>query len=47
MKISRKRKQARLRIYGPSPEPVCPRCHTPGSHFVPPCLGEPGFFICP
>jgi len=25
---------------------VCPRCGKPGSHFVPPSLGEPGMFIC-
>lgn len=24
----------------------CFRCGKPGSHFVPPCLGDPGFYIC-
>jgi len=27
-------------------EPVCPQCGHPGSHFVPPSLGEPGFYYC-
>lgn len=25
---------------------ICPNCGRPGSHFAPPFLGEPGFFIC-
>lgn len=25
---------------------TCQNCGGEGSHFVPPCLGEPGFFIC-
>jgi hypothetical protein len=24
----------------------CPNCHQKGPHFVPPSLGEKGFFIC-
>jgi len=24
----------------------CPNCGKPGSHFVPPSLGDEGFFIC-
>lgn len=24
----------------------CPNCGEYGAHFVPPSLGEPGFFIC-
>ena len=25
----------------------CPNCKTnDGPHFVPPCVGEPGFFVC-
>ena len=24
----------------------CPNCGKFGSHFVPPCVGDPGFFIC-
>jgi len=24
----------------------CPNCGEPGPHFVPPSLGEPGFFLC-
>lgn len=25
---------------------LCPNCGKPGPHFVPPSLGEPGFYIC-
>lgn len=25
---------------------ICPCCGQPGSHFAPPSLGEPGFYIC-
>jgi hypothetical protein len=25
---------------------ICPNCLKPGSHFVPPMMGEHGFFIC-
>lgn len=25
---------------------TCPNCCGEGPHFVPPCLGDPGFFIC-
>ena len=25
---------------------LCPNCGEKGPHFVPPSLGEPGFFIC-
>ena len=24
----------------------CPRCGGEGPHFVPPCFGDPGFFVC-
>lgn len=24
----------------------CPQCGEPGPHFVPPSMGEPGFYIC-
>lgn len=27
-------------------ESICSCCKRPGSHFFPPSLGEPGFFIC-
>jgi hypothetical protein len=27
-------------------KPVCPNCGQHGSHFVPPFLGESGFFVC-
>lgn len=26
--------------------PVCPKCGERASHYCPPCLGDPGFFIC-
>ena len=25
---------------------VCTNCGKPGSHYAPPSLGEPGFYIC-
>jgi len=25
---------------------ICPNCGQPGPHFVPPSMGEQGFFIC-
>lgn len=29
------------------PRPLCPNgCGEPGSHFFPPSLGDPGFYIC-
>ena len=24
----------------------CPNCNQPGSHFVPPSMGEAGFYVC-
>jgi hypothetical protein len=27
-------------------EPTCRRCGEKGSHFVPPCFGDIGFYIC-
>lgn len=30
-------------IYGRS---ACPHCGQPGPHFVPPSMGERGFYIC-
>lgn len=27
-------------------EPTCSECGEKGSHFVPPCFGDIGFFIC-
>ena len=26
--------------------PICGQCRKRGRHYVPPSLGEPGFFIC-
>lgn len=31
---------------GINPEPICPECGKAGSHFVPPSMGEDGFFAC-
>lgn len=25
---------------------ACPNCGKKGPHFVPPCFGDPGFFVC-
>jgi len=25
---------------------TCPNCGQPGPHYVPPCLGDPGFYTC-
>lgn len=25
---------------------LCPNCQTPGHHFVPPSMGEEGFYVC-
>ena len=25
---------------------ICPNCGQPGPHYVPPALGDPGFFAC-
>lgn len=25
---------------------ICVNCGLEGAHFMPPCLGEPGFFVC-
>lgn len=37
----RRRKQVAFR-----PLPYCSNCGGRGSHFVPPSLGEPGFWLC-
>jgi hypothetical protein len=29
------------------PRPPCPECGEPGPHFVPPCFGQRGFYVCP
>lgn len=28
------------------PKPACPNCGQEGKHFIPPSLGEPGFYAC-
>ena len=42
-----KRSKKKKRIYpAEPPKEPCPNCDKIGRHFVPPCLGEEGFFIC-
>jgi hypothetical protein len=30
----------------PKPEDLCSNCGKPGPHFVPPCFGDEGFYMC-
>lgn len=51
MKISKQKKNARQREFRKSSaalklRPGCLKCGKPGSHFVPPSFGDPGFFSC-
>jgi len=49
MSAHKDRDEARLhaiQLYAIHGQPICPNCKTRGSHFAPPSLGEPGFFIC-
>jgi hypothetical protein len=44
-----KRKQKKIKrglaAYRKPPSP-CPNCGKPGSHFIPPCFGDPGMWAC-
>lgn len=44
-----KRKQKKLKraLAAPPPiQPICPNCGERGRHFMPPCFGEEGRYIC-
>lgn len=45
MKIKNKKKNERKQVL-PKKEPICPNCGKEGLHFIPPSLGEAGFFAC-
>lgn len=42
-----KRRAKAARNAARAPKPVCLNCGTRGLHFVPPSLGEKGFYACP
>jgi hypothetical protein len=42
--VSRHRRRRKQHAW--QPEPTCANCHGRGRHFVPPSLGEPGFYTC-
>lgn len=50
--MTKRKKHKRIRHGGPweklaaMAEPTCPRCGMRGRHFVPPSLGDEGFYIC-
>ena len=47
MTASHKARRRRARAWqGPVPVSLCPQCGKPGPHFVPPSLGDAGFFSC-
>ncbi len=49
MKVSKAKKNQRKKLWGQTPMGApspCPNCGEPGPHFVPPSLGEKGFFMC-
>lgn len=53
MKLSKRKKNARMAAHLNSESYLaecrkhpCRNCGEPGPHFVPPSLGEPGFFAC-
>ncbi len=46
MKVSNKKKNQRLRFTHRKPKNKCLHCGKPGSHYVPPCFGDPGFYVC-
>lgn len=40
-------RRAAVRERGRQTQPLCPNgCGQPGPHFVPPSLGQPGFYSC-
>lgn len=47
MNRAQKRLRAeRRKSFNSLPKRICRNCGQPGPHFVPPSLGERGFFIC-
>lgn len=51
MKVSHRKKNRRQAAYRKSAaalklSPICRNCGEPGPHFVPPCFGGPGFYMC-
>lgn len=40
------KKQKRRAAAWRKPPPPCVICGQPERHFVPPCFGEPGFYLC-
>lgn len=46
MKISKETKNKRRNFSFEVPKAICSNCGKPGPHFVPPSLGEMGFYIC-
>lgn len=43
---SRSRRNTAKALYERLEKSVCAECGKEGKHYVPPSLGEPGFFIC-
>lgn len=41
-----KRNAERNRVEAMKPKPICPNCNKPGPHYVPPSMGDEGFFAC-
>jgi hypothetical protein len=41
-----KRREYARHLYAMHGQSVCPRCGVRGAHFAPPCLGQPGFWMC-
>jgi hypothetical protein len=41
-----KRRRRARRNAARAPQPTCHECHREGRHFVPPSLGQPGFYTC-
>lgn len=43
---TREKRNRRAIDYRNAYPPTCTNCGQPGRHYVPPSLGEPGFFYC-
>ena len=43
---SRSRRNTAKALYELVEKVVCPECGKEGKHYVPPSMGEPGFFTC-